>query len=149
MQFNKKKQPQLVVNSYGYYLILASSALILFWIGLFKFTPTEAHAIRPLVAHHPLSYWMYAVFSEQWVSNIVGGVEITVASLLLLSLKFVKLKRFAGIGMVVIFLMTLSYLFTTANMWKLVDGFPTTDFFILKDLLFLGFGIGLLQFKNA
>ena len=37
--------------------------------------------------------------------------------------------------------MTLSYLFTTPDTWKTVDGLPITNFFILKDIMYLGFGI--------
>jgi len=115
------------------------------WLGIFKFTPTEATAIKPLIANHLLSSWLYKLWSEQTVSNIVGIVEIAVAILILLSLKFKQLRRYAGIGVCIIFTMTLSYLFTTPNMFKHVDGVPVTDFFILKDILFLGFGISLLQ----
>ena len=129
----------------GYYISLFGTVIILLWIGLFKFTPTEAQSIKPLIENHPLSFWLYRVFSVQAVSNIVGFVEIVVAVLLVLSLKFNSVKKYAGIGMLIIFLMTLSYLFTTPKMWRWVDGIPVTDFFILKDLLLLGFGISLLE----
>lgn len=131
----------------GYHVSLFGSVLILLWIGLLKFTPTEAKGIKTLIEHHPLSFWMYDVFSVQMVSNIVGTVEFIVAILLLLSLKFQQVKKYAGIGMCIIFVMTLSYLFTTPNMWKEMDGIPTTDFFILKDSMLLGFGISLLEKK--
>lgn len=131
----------------GYLVSLFGTVLILLWIGLLKFTPTEANGIKPLIENHPLSFWMYKVFSIQMVSNIVGTVEFIVAILLLLSLKFQQVKKYAGIGMCIIFVMTLSYLFTTPNMWKEMDGIPTTDFFILKDIMLLGFGISLLE-KN-
>ena len=42
------------------------------------------------------------------------------------------------------FIMTLSFLITTPGIWRIVDGIPVTDFFILKDLPLLGFGIMLL-----
>lgn len=131
----------------GYLVSLFGTVLILLWIGLLKFTPTEANGIKPLIENHPLSFWMYKVFSIQMVSNIVGTVEFIVAILLLLSLKFQQVKKYAGIGMCIIFVMTLSYLFTTPNMWKEMDSIPTTDFFILKDIMLLGFGISLLE-KN-
>jgi len=47
--------------------------------------------------------------------------------------------------MIVTFLVTLSYLFTTPGVWKVVDGVPVTDFFILKDVMLLGFGLMILQ----
>ncbi|WP_343565390.1 DUF417 family protein [Sphingobacterium sp.] len=130
---------------WGFYISTFGIVFILLWLGIFKFTPTEALAIKPLIMHHPLSSWLYRLLSVQAVSNIVGIVEIAVALFILLGLKFKQLRRYAGIGVCIIFIMTLSYLFTTPNMIKYVDGIPVTDFFILKDILFLGFGINLLQ----
>ena len=63
----------------GFLIALAGVVLTLLWIGVFKFTPTEAAAIRPLVASHPLMSWLYAVLSEQAVSNLIGLVEILIA----------------------------------------------------------------------
>ena len=40
----------------GYYVSLFGTVVILLWIGLFKFTPTEAAAIRPLLEHHPFTF---------------------------------------------------------------------------------------------
>lgn len=83
--------------------------------------------------------------SVQAVSNLIGTIEIIIALLLIFSAKFAVLKNYAGIGMIVTFLVTLSYLLTTPGMWKIVDGVPVTDFFILKDLMFLGFGLMIIQ----
>lgn len=132
----------------GYYISLFGAALILLWIGIFKFTPTEAAAIKPLVENHFLTFFVYKVMSVQAVSNLIGVIEIIIALLLMFSAKFALLKKYAGIGMVVTFLVTLSYLFTTPGMWKVVDGVPVTDFFILKDLMLLGFGVMILQNKK-
>jgi uncharacterized membrane protein YkgB len=133
---------------YGFYMSAFGVVLLLLWLGIFKFTATEAMAIKPLIANHPLSSWLYRLLSAQTVSNIVGIVEIVVALLILLSLKLNHLRKYAGVAVCIIFAMTLSYLFTTPNMLRYVDGVPVTDFFILKDILFFGFGINLLQSAN-
>ena len=55
----------------GFYMTLFGTAIALLWIGIFKFTNVEAAAIRPLIENHPLSFWIYDVFSEQnvwWAS---------------------------------------------------------------------------------
>jgi len=90
----------------GFLLALGGVVLTLLWIGIFKFTPTEAAAIRPLVASHPL------------MSPRVG--------------------YWASLSALITFVMTLSFLLTLPSVWKLVDGVPVTEFFILKDLVFLG-----------
>jgi uncharacterized membrane protein YkgB len=145
---NKSKSPH-VASSLGYYISLGGAVLILLWIGIFKFTPTEANAIKPLIENHPLSSWIYTILSVQSVSNLVGVLEILAAILLILTLKFDKLKKYVGFAMCIIFLMTLSYLFTTPNMWKIIDGVPYTDFFILKDLMYLGFGMHLINYRTV
>lgn len=129
----------------GYYISLFGAALILLWIGIFKFTPIEAAAIKPLVENHFLTFFVYKIISVQTVSNLIGAIEIIIALLLIFSAKFAVLKKYAGIGMIVTFLVTLSYLFTTPGIWKIVDGVPVTDFFILKDLMLLGFGFMIVQ----
>jgi uncharacterized membrane protein YkgB len=139
----KSKQNQLY--PIGYYISLFGAALILLWIGIFKFTPTEASAIKPLVENHFLTFFVYKIISVQAVSNLIGVIEIIIALLLIFSAKFAVLKKYAGIGMIATFLVTLSYLFTTPGIWKVVDGVPITDFFILKDLMLLGFGLMIVQ----
>ncbi len=139
-KFNQNQQSRI-----GYYISLFGAALILLWIGIFKFTPTEAAAIKPLVENHFLTFFVYKIVSIQTVSNLIGTIEIIIALLLIFSAKFAVLKKYAGIGMIVTFLVTLSYLLTTPGMWKIVDGVPVTDFFILKDLMLLGFGFMIVQ----
>jgi uncharacterized membrane protein YkgB len=136
---------ELSTYKLGYYISLFGAALILLWIGIFKFTPTEAQGIKPLVENHFLTFFVYKIASVQAVSNAIGTIEIIIALLLIFSVKFAFLKRYAGIGMIVTFLVTLSYLFTTPGVWKVVDGVPVTDFFILKDLMLLGFGLMIYQ----
>ena len=68
----------------GYTVAVLGVAIVLIWIGIFKFTATEAKAIEPLVRNHPLMSWMYKITSVQGVSNIIGSIEIVAAALLLL-----------------------------------------------------------------
>lgn len=124
----------------GYYISPWSIVLIMLWIGIFKFTPTEATSIKPLVENHFLLFWLYDVLSIQQVSNLFGTIEIATGLLLLFSLKYDVLRPFAALCLIATFLITFSFLFTTPGMWKLVDGVPTTDFFILKDIPMLGLG---------
>ncbi|PUV21844.1 DUF417 family protein [Sphingobacterium athyrii] len=142
------KNSMTLSSQYGFYMSTFGVVLLLLWLGIFKFTATEAMAIKPLIANHPLSSWLYRLLSAQTISSIVGVIEILVALLILLSLKFNQLRKYTGIGVCIIFTMTLSYLFTSPNMLRYVDGVPVTDFFILKDILFLGYGINLLQSAN-
>ena len=137
-----------LVGKAGYYISLFGTAVILLWIGIFKFTPTEANAIKPLVENHFLTFFVYDIVSVQAVSDTIGVIEIIIAVLLLFSAKFASLRKYAAAGMIITFLITLSYLFTTPGIWKTVDGIPVTDFFIVKDVMLLGFGLMILNLKK-
>ncbi|OOQ59593.1 DUF417 family protein [Mucilaginibacter pedocola] len=124
----------------GYTLGVAATALILIWIGIFKFTPTEAAGIMPLVQHSFFMSWLYNIGSTQGVSNFIGTFEIITGLLLIASFWNRKAGLIGGYLTLVIFLTTISFLFTTPGVWKVVDGVPTTDFFIVKDLAYLAIG---------
>lgn len=131
-----------------YRLAIFATALILIWIGIFKFTTKEAEAIVPLVENHPLMSWLYALFSKQVVSNLIGIAEILIGISSILAIKFRQLGLYAGIGGCVIFTITLSFLFTTPNSWRIIEGVPVCDFFILKDLGYLAIS-ALLTIKST
>jgi len=115
--------------------------VLVLWFGLFKFTPTEAQAIQPLVSNSPLLSWLYGLTGVRGVSRIIGVAEIAIA-LLIAARPFSPRASAAGsIGAIVMFLTTLSFLATTPGSWGVVDGFlvPTgAGGFLIKDLLLLG-----------
>ncbi len=125
----------------GYFISVLGVAIVLLWIGIFKFTPTEAKAIEGLVKNSFLMSWLYNLTSVQGVSNIIGGIEIIAAVCLLLSFSWKKAGVLGGILGVITFLTTISFLFTTPGVFKIVNGVPVTDFFILKDVMALGISL--------
>lgn len=125
----------------GYKLGVFGVVLVLLWIGIFKFTPTESAAIEPLIKNHPLMGWTYHFFSVQTVSNLVGLSEIVVAIGLIYGFFNPRVGYFSGLIASAIFIVTLSFLFTTPNTWKIVDSVPVANFFLVKDILFLAIAI--------
>jgi reactive chlorine resistance protein C len=125
----------------GYTVAVLGVAIVLLWIGIFKFTPTEARAIEGLVKNSFLVSWLYKITSVQGVSNIIGSIEIVAAVCLLLSFFWKKAGVLGGILSVITFLVTLSFLFTTPGIFSTVDGVPVTEFFILKDVMALGISL--------
>lgn len=118
-------------------------AAILIYYGAFKFHPLEAEAVRPLVSESPLMGWMYALLSVQGVSNLIGITELVVAALLLARPWSPRGGVLGGIGAIVIFLTTLSFLVTTPGAWATVPGWPVpmpgaAGSFLVKDLFLLG-----------
>ena len=137
----QKNMTAVSERNIGYSLGVLGVALVLAWIGIYKFTPTEADLIKPLVENHPAMGWLYSVISVQAVSNLIGAVEIIVAIGLVVGLKNRKVGFFSGVFATVIFLSTLSFLITTPNTWKMSDGILITNFFLVKDILFLAISI--------
>lgn len=132
-------------NTIGYTLGVLGTALILAWIGIYKFTLTEAKLIQPLVENHFAMGWLYNLFSVQMVSNLIGATEIIVAISLIVGIKYRKVAYFSGIAATIIFITTLSFLITTPNTWKVSDGILVTNFFLLKDILFLAISISVIE----
>ncbi len=131
----------LKTKNLGYTISVIAITAILLWIGIFKFTTAEAMGIKPYVDNSFLLSWMYKIFSVTVVSGIIGTIEIITGILLGISFRYPRLGKIGGIMGVVIFLTTLSFLLTTPMTWKLVEGVPVTDFFVLKDLAFLAISI--------
>lgn len=124
----------------GYALGVAGTSLVLLWIGILKFTPSEAMGIKPYVEHSLIS-WLYAIGSVRQVSDFIGIFEIATAISLIASFWNSKAGLIAGYLAAIIFLTTLSFLLTTPGIWKEMDGVPVTDFFVLKDLGFLAIAL--------
>ncbi|MCX6182517.1 MAG: DUF417 family protein [Bacteroidetes bacterium] len=116
--------------------------IVLFAIGLYKFTAVEADAIFADVSNSPILSWLYKVGdgSHQFVSNLIGAMEILIALLIFFGFKNQKAALLGGILGTITFLITLSFFFTSPseNVFTMVDWCPTPNGFILKDIVFLG-----------
>lgn len=131
-------------NKTGYATGVIATIVVLVWIGILKFTPSEAKGIQPLVENSWLMSWLYKVVSIQTGSILIGIFEIITALFLISSFWSKKAGKIAGILTLIIFASTLSFLLSTPGIWKQMDGVPVTDFFVLKDLAFLAIGIQVL-----
>ena len=129
----------------GELLIRYGLVLVIGWIGAMKFTSYEAHGIEPMVAHSPVTGWMYKFLSVQTFSNLLGIVEIAIASLIALRPISPKLSAIGSASAVLMFLTTLSFLFSTPGWEPSLGGFPALSAlpgqFLLKDVVLLGAAI--------
>ena len=70
-------------------MVLRYSLVAIFLaFGLLKFTPAEAAAIEPLGAHSPILFWLYRIAPSQTASDVIGVIEVALASL-------ISLRRFS------------------------------------------------------
>jgi reactive chlorine resistance protein C len=109
-------------------------SLLLFYGGL-KFTQFEAEAIQPLLAYSPLMSWMLAVFDVRTASAIIGVVEIVLALGILTRRLWPRVSGLASLGASGMFLVTLSFLFSTPGV---LDPMSPAFGFLVKDLILLG-----------
>ena len=115
--------------------------VLVLWFGVFKFTPTEAQAIQPLVSNSPFLSWLYALTDVRGVSRIIGVAEILIATLIAARPFSARASAVGSIGATLMFLTTLSFLGTTPGSWGVVDGLLVpmgAGGFLIKDLLLLG-----------
>ncbi|MGW4099866.1 YkgB family protein [Mycobacterium sp. NPDC004974] len=121
------------VSRYGLVIVLA-------WIGIGKYVKFEA---RALIEHSPLMSWIYHFLSAGAVGVTLGTMEIVAAVLIALRPWWPRLSAAGSALAVVLFLGTLSFLFTTpgvvvnhAGPIPVLGAQPGQ--FLLKDLVLIG-----------
>jgi reactive chlorine resistance protein C len=133
------------ITALGHRVLRYGLALVIGWIGMMKFTGYEAQGIEPLVAHSPLLGWMYRVWSVRQFAAGLGIVEISIAILIALRPWSRKASAFGSAVAVLMFLTTLSFLFSTPGWEPSLGGFPALSGavgqFLLKDVVLLGAAI--------
>lgn len=122
-----------LVSRYGLVLVLV-------WIGFGKYVKMES---RVLIQHSPLMSWVYDVFSVTFVAYLLGTMEIVAALLIALRPLWPRVSAAGSALAVVLFLGTLSFLFTTPGVvMGYAHGVPVLSAlpgqFLLKDLVLLG-----------
>jgi uncharacterized membrane protein YkgB len=123
------------------YLLRYGLVLVIAWIGFMKFTAYEAAGIQPLVANSPLMSWVYPIFSERAFSALLGIVEVAVAAMIALRPVSAKISAIGSGLAAVMFLTTLTFLFSTPGWEPTLGGFPALSVvpgqFIIKDIVLL------------
>jgi reactive chlorine resistance protein C len=112
-------------------LLRWSVVVLLVLFGAMKWTTAEAEAIRPLITHSPLLWWLDRAFGAQGASEVIGVMELITASLIALRRWMPWIAVAGGALGIGTFLTTLSFLVTTPDVEAMAP-------FILKDLTLLG-----------
>jgi len=117
-------------------------------LGAMKFTAYEASAIEGLVASSPLLSWLYAIFDQRGVSNLIGVVEITAASLLAFRPWSAVVGAIGAVLVTATTTVTLTFLFTAPGWEASLGGFPALSVvpgqFLVKDAVLLGAALWIL-----
>ena len=121
------------------YLNFAPVAMVLLWIGGMEFFEFQANEIVGLVETSPFMSWLYAVFSVQGASNVIGGFDVLFALLLGAGI-FTKNKPViiaSGLACLSVFLMTQTFLFTVPDTFNSTTIVNRLGQFVIKDLWFV------------
>ncbi|MCV7396905.1 DUF417 family protein [Mycobacterium paraseoulense] len=124
------------IGRYGLVVVLA-------WIGFGKYVKMES---RVLIEHSPLMSWIYDVLSVTAVARGLGTMEIVAALLIALRPVWPRASAAGSALAVVLFLGTLSFLFTTPGVVATHSaGLPVLSAlpgqFLLKDLVLIGVAV--------
>ena len=115
----------------GAFVLRYSLVFFLLFFGALKWTAGEANAIQPMVSHSPFFFWLYPAFGVQRGSEVIGVIELVIGVLIGLRRWSPRLSAIGSLGASVMFVVTVSFLFTTPNIG---EGAP----FLLKDITLLG-----------
>ena len=119
-------------------LILRYSLVFFFVaLGLYKFTPEEAAAIKPLMEHSLLLFWVNPLLGDQGASTLIGVFEILFGAMIAMRRFAPRISALGSLGASFALVNTLSFLFTTPGL----DPTLADAGFLLKDLTLLGAGL--------
>lgn len=134
---NAEKIQRIAHNVLRYGLVI-----VLGWIAAMKTTHYEAVGIQPLIAHSPFMSWMYKVGSLDHVTLTIGALEMIIVILIALRHWSPKACAIGSAGAVIMFLTTLSFIFSTPGWEPSLGGFPALSGgvgeFLIQSIVLLG-----------
>jgi uncharacterized membrane protein YkgB len=108
----------------GVLLVRYALVIILLWVGALKFTAYEAEGIQVFVENSPLLSWLYDVVSVRTFSTLLGISEITLGLMIATRPFMPKVSAVGSLGALLLFLVTLTFVFSTPGAWQPGYGVP-------------------------
>jgi len=139
MSLNKIQYDEIGGLAARYGLVIVIGAF-----GLLKFTEFEAKGIEPLVSESPFMSWLYGIFSVYTFSVLLGVFELAAAVLIAVKPWWPKVSAFGSALAVLLFVATISFLFTTPGAFDASVSYPApslTTGFLFKDVALLGISV--------
>ena len=112
------------VATVGRYLVRYALVVVIAWIGALKYTGYEAAGIQPLIAHSPIFSWLYSILSVRAFAAVLGSLEILAALLIAIRPLAPRISVIGSVMGILLFLGTLSFLFTTPGVRHCLCGEP-------------------------
>ncbi|MEO5591835.1 MAG: DUF417 family protein [Chitinophagaceae bacterium] len=129
-------------EKWGAFIIRYGLALVLFWIGVLKFTSYEAAGIEPLAANSPFLSWALRISGPEGFSKMLGFIEIALGLLIAARSFSPKLSAIGSAGGMITFIITLTLMLSTPGVVQTGYSFPFISAipgqFLIKDIVLLG-----------
>ncbi len=129
-----------LLKAVSIFLLRYGLGIVIIWFGILKFKNTEADYMHRLITGGYLS-WVLKYITPYALSQIIAYVQIFAGLLLMLKPVSKKLSLWGGILISVMFLLSISLLFTSSVVWEVGYGFPELSKAgqtVLKDFVLLG-----------
>ncbi len=119
--------------------------VVLLWVGALKFTAYEAAAVENFVENSPLLSWLFDIFSVRTFSRLLGVFEIALGLMIATRPVAPIVSAIGSLGALLIFLVTLTFVFSTPGAWQPGYGIPFLSpdpgQFLAKDVAFVAISI--------
>lgn len=129
----------------GAFLLRYGLVIVLLWVGALKFTAYEAEGIEKFVENSPLLSWLYEIFSVRAFSRLLGVFEIALGLMIAVRPWAPRISAIGSLGALVLFLVTLTFVFSTPGGWQPGYGIPYLSpdpgQFLAKDVAFAAIAI--------
>lgn len=129
----------------GAILLRYGLVIVLLWVGALKFTAYEAAAVGNFAENSPLLSWLLDIFSTRTFSRLLGVFEITLGLMIAARPVAPKVSAAGSLGVFLIFLVTLTFVFSTPGAWQPGYGIPFLSpdpgQFLAKDVAFAAIAV--------
>jgi uncharacterized membrane protein YkgB len=119
--------------------------IVLIWLGAMKFTKYESANIEPMVKNSPAVAWAYNAIGLGAMAGVIGGIEVLIGLMIAVRPVNARVSATGSLLAAVLFIVTLSFLFTTPGAWEPSYGAPFPSIapgqVLLKDVVLLGAAI--------
>lgn len=129
-----------LLKAVGQFILRYGLGMVIVWLGFLKFKNFEAEYTYELISSGYLS-WILQYITSYTLNHIVAYLQIIVGLFVMLKPISKELSFWGGIGASVIFLVSISLLFTSQVVWLKGYGFPELSKVgqtLLKDFILFG-----------
>jgi len=84
------------ITAVGTAIVRYGLVVVIAYIGLMKFTGSEAKRIHPFISHSPFMSWLDGILTIREQSDVIGTIEILAAVLIVLNVVSPRLGAVGG-----------------------------------------------------